>query len=101
VIARGRRTLEAVAANAYEASLLQVEEGSPLMMLDSVSYLEDGTPIEYFHGVHRGDRSRFEVELVRIREQGHVREILGKEVAALPQSSAMVEASGKGGGEKS
>jgi len=77
VIARGRRTLEAVAANEYEASLLQVQEGAPLMLLDSVSYLEDGTPVEYFHGLHRGDRSKFEVELVRVREQGGVREILG------------------------
>jgi len=25
------------------------------MLLDSVSYLEDGTPIEYYHAVHRGD----------------------------------------------
>jgi GntR family transcriptional regulator len=36
--------------------------------LDSVSYLEDGTPIEYFHAVHRGGRARFEVNLIRIRE---------------------------------
>jgi GntR family transcriptional regulator len=41
-------------------------------MLDSVSYTENGQPIEYYHAVHRGDRSRFEVELVRIREQNQV-----------------------------
>ncbi len=67
-IARGHRTLEAVAANAYEAGLLQVELGAPLMLLDSVSFLEDGTPVEYYHALHRGDRSRFEAELVRVRE---------------------------------
>jgi GntR family transcriptional regulator len=44
--------------------------------LDSVSYLEDDTPIEYYHAVHRGDRSRFEVELVRIKEVGRVRKPL-------------------------
>ena len=91
VIARGRRTLEAVAANEYEAALLQVEEGDPLMLLDSVSYLEDGTPIEYFHGLHRSDRSRFEVELIRVREQGGVRKLLGKEVTQLPQGSVIVD----------
>jgi GntR family transcriptional regulator len=69
MIARGRRTLEAVLANEYEAGLLQVEKGFPLMMLNSVSYLDDGTPIEYYHALHRGDRARFDVELVRIREQ--------------------------------
>lgn len=66
-IARGHRTLEAVKANEYEASLLQINKGDPLILLDSVVYLSDGTPIEYFHALHRGGRSRFEVELVRIR----------------------------------
>ncbi len=68
VLSHGRRWIEAVAANEREAELLQVDECDPLVMLESVTHLEDGTPIEYFHAVHRGDRSRFEVELVRIRE---------------------------------
>jgi GntR family transcriptional regulator len=67
-IDRGRRTIEAVPANEFEAQHLQVEKGSPLILLDSVSYLPDGTPIEYYRALHRGDRSRFEVELVRRRE---------------------------------
>ena len=67
VIARGHRTLEAVRANEYEAGLLQINEGDPLILLDSVVYLDNGTPIEYFHALHRGGWSRFEVELVRIR----------------------------------
>lgn len=67
-IARGRRFIEAVSANDTEANLLQVERGSPLIMLDSISYLDDGQPIEYYHALHRGDRTRFEVELVRLRE---------------------------------
>lgn len=70
MIARGRRTVEAVAANEYEAEMLQVKKGAPLILLDSVSYLNDGTPIEYYHALHRGDRTRFEVELVRVREPG-------------------------------
>jgi GntR family transcriptional regulator len=68
IIDRGHRTLEAVLANEYEADLLQIEVGDPLILLDSVSYLADGTPIEYFHAVHRGGRARFEVNLIRIRE---------------------------------
>ena len=89
VIARGRRTLEAVPANEYEAQHLQVKKGAPLIVLDSVSYLSDGTPIEYYHALHRGDRSRFEVELVRIREQGKVREVLGGEATELPRSNVL------------
>lgn len=67
VLARGRRVIEAVPASEYEAQLLQVKKGAPLIMLDSVSYLEDGRPVEYYHALHRGDRSRFEVELLRVR----------------------------------
>lgn len=61
----GRRTLEAVAATKEEAELLEIEEGDPIVLLSSISYLKDGQPIEYFKAKHRGDRSRFEVELVR------------------------------------
>jgi len=68
-LSHGRRTIEAVAANQYEAQLLRVEEGAPLVLLDSVSCLGDGRPIEYFHAVHRGDRSRFAVEVVRVRSR--------------------------------
>lgn len=75
-ITRGRRFIEAVAANEVEARLLHVERGAPLILLDSVSYLADGCPIEYYHAVHRGDRSRFEIELVRVREHGTAAERL-------------------------
>lgn len=67
VIARGRRVVEAVPASEYEARLLAVRKGAPLILLESVSFLADGTPIEYYHALHRGDRSRFEVELIKLR----------------------------------
>jgi GntR family transcriptional regulator len=67
-IVKGNRYIEAVLANDTEAALLGIERRAPLLMLDSVSYLENGRPIEYYHAVHRGDRSRFEVELVRLRD---------------------------------
>jgi GntR family transcriptional regulator len=67
-IAKGRRYIEAVLANESEAALLGIERGAPLVMLDSISFSESGQPIEYYHALHRGDRSRFEVELLRSRE---------------------------------
>ena len=69
-LTRGRRYIEAVLANETEASLLGIERGAPLLMLESVSYAENDLPIEYYHALHRGDRSRFEVDLVRTREPG-------------------------------
>jgi GntR family transcriptional regulator len=35
------------------------------LLLKSVGLLEDGTPLEYFIAKHRGDRSKFDVRLVR------------------------------------
>jgi GntR family transcriptional regulator len=67
-ITSGRRYIEAVLANDMEASLLNIERGAPLLLLDSISFAEDGKPIEYYHALHRGDRSRFEVDLRRLRE---------------------------------
>jgi GntR family transcriptional regulator len=61
-IARAQRCMEAVAANELEAKLLNVKPGSPLMLIESTAYLENGTPIEYFKARHRGDRTRFQVD---------------------------------------
>jgi GntR family transcriptional regulator len=63
-IAKSRRYIEAVPANENEATLLEINRGMPLIMLDSISYTSDGKPMEYYHALHRGDRSRFEVELL-------------------------------------
>jgi GntR family transcriptional regulator len=72
VIARGRRWIEAVAATARHASLLGVRRGSPLIRLESVSYLADGRAVEAYDAIHRSDRARFEVDLVRLDPWGSV-----------------------------
>lgn len=64
-ITHGKRYLEAVSCSVYQALLLNVEEGAAFIRLESVSYLEDNTPMEYYIAFHRGDRTQFEVELVR------------------------------------
>jgi GntR family transcriptional regulator len=78
-IARGHRMLEAIVASEHEAKLLEINEGAPLISLESVSYLEDGTPLEYYHAFHRGDRSMFEVELIRTPDKSTIGEILAGE----------------------
>jgi GntR family transcriptional regulator len=79
-VARGRRRIEAVAANSSEAELLQISKGAPLIKMESVSYLGDGTPIEYFHGLFRGDRSCFEMEIARFRGRGPLGDMTGTEL---------------------
>ena len=76
MIAWGHRSIEAVPANEYEAHLLHVPKGAPLILLDSVSFLDDGTAVEYYHALHRGDRTRFEVELIRVKGHGDQDEAL-------------------------
>jgi len=88
-LAYGHRTLEAVAATKEEAKLLEIEEGDPIILLRSISYLKDGRPIEYFKAKHRGDRSRFEVELVR---PGQAEELSPEDILSfknLPRSNAL------------
>ena len=68
-MASGERVIEAVAAGEHEAELLAVRKGAPLILVESVTYLEDGTPLEYYHALHRGDRSRFEVKLIRMNQR--------------------------------
>jgi GntR family transcriptional regulator len=62
---RGTRAIEARAAGRDIARHLGIPEGAPVLAFTGVTYLGDDRPIEYFVGIHRGDRSRFEVELFR------------------------------------
>lgn len=68
-ITRGTRSIEVALATKKEADLLAIKKNAPLIVLDSISYEADDTPVEYYHALHRGDRSRFEVELVRVRDE--------------------------------
>ncbi len=64
-IARGHRTIEAISADKSDAKLLELRSGSPILLLKSIGLLDTGTPLEYFIAMHRGDRSRFHVQLIR------------------------------------
>jgi GntR family transcriptional regulator len=63
-IGRGERSLEAVAADQWEARMLDLALASPLLRLDSAAYLPDGRPFEYSQTLQRGDRARVELEFV-------------------------------------
>ncbi len=94
-LARGRRTIEAVAADARQAKLLRTETRAPLILIHSLSYLADGRPIEYYHALHRGDRSRFEVELVRGPGRGRSAKASVKRQAGLPPGGGTLVGRGR------
>jgi len=64
-LGRALQTIEAKPADEYEAKMLKVEPGQPVLTLKRLTYLQDGQPIEYVRSTYRGDRYRFTVELKR------------------------------------
>lgn len=82
-IARGRRLIDAIVADEYQADMLKIESGAPLIRVESVSYLEDETPIEYFVALFRADRSRFDVEIQQFEGQGDLGQNMGLSINEL------------------
>jgi GntR family transcriptional regulator len=74
-IDRGRRYISAAIAGANESKLLKVKKGSPLVLIDSISYLKDGKAIEYYNALHRGDRTKFVIELKRVMKNDEIKNI--------------------------
>jgi GntR family transcriptional regulator len=62
-VVRARLSLEPVVATEYEAELLGVEQGAPLMLERRLGLDEDDMPVEYGRDLYRGDRFRFVTEL--------------------------------------
>ena len=63
-ICRVNRTLEAVAANAQDARLLNIRTGKPVHLFHTIGYNQHDEPIEFSVARYRGDRNRFEVDLL-------------------------------------
>jgi GntR family transcriptional regulator len=66
VVVRARQSLEPVAATEYEAELLEVDQGSPMMLERRLAFDENDQPVEYGRDLYRGDRFRFVTELAPI-----------------------------------
>ena len=64
-LVRSRRGVEAHSAGPGLARDLGLPRNGPVLKLTNVSYGSDNRPVETFVAYHRGDRSRFEVEVQR------------------------------------
>ena len=60
---RARQSLEPALATEYEAELLGVKPGAPLMLERRLGLDENDQPVEYGKDLYRGDRFRFVTEL--------------------------------------
>ena len=64
-LGRALQTVEAKPADEYEARLLEMETSQPVLILERLTYLVTGEPIEYVRSSYRGDRYQFIIELLR------------------------------------
>jgi len=63
IVGRARQSLEPVVATEYEAELLGVQPGAPLMLERRLGLDQDDQPVEYGRDLYRGDRFRFVTEI--------------------------------------
>lgn len=60
---RALQRLRAVAAGKHEAELLGLEQGQPVLYIERISYLGDGSVLEFVRSYYRGDRYDFVAEM--------------------------------------
>ena len=58
-------TVEAVPSSDYEARILTISEGLPVVLFEQLTCLHDGSPVGYSRSIYRGDRYRFTTRLAR------------------------------------
>jgi GntR family transcriptional regulator len=59
-----RQRMEATLANWHEQQLLEIPEGVPILLGERTVYTDDDTIVEYSKASYRGDRYRYEVEIM-------------------------------------
>jgi GntR family transcriptional regulator len=64
-MSQAEQTIEATVATPDEAALLEIEPGSPLLLLERRTYSQQRQPVEYGKMLNRGDRYRYSVRLAR------------------------------------
>lgn len=65
-VAGGRNTVEALVAQGELASLLEVEQGAPLLFTEGVAWGADLRPFECNRSWHRADCNKIEVQVVPV-----------------------------------
>ena len=66
VVVRARQSLEPVVATEYEAELLGVKAGFPLMLERRLGFDQNDEPVDSGKDLYRGDRFRFVTEFARL-----------------------------------
>jgi len=67
-VTRARQSLEAVVATEFEARMLNIPVGAPLILERRLSFNEKGQPLEFGRDLYRGDRFRFVTEMAPMEQ---------------------------------
>jgi len=79
---RARQTIEATVANNYESELFGLPRGTPMLLLEGVTFDDANRPTEYFKAIYRADRITFALESRRAGSTLHT--------TAVPQMSVVL-----------
>ncbi len=63
-------TVEAIAADSFQAQQLQIELGMPLLSLKRLSYDKNETPIEFSHLLIKANMYKHKIKLVNDQKKG-------------------------------
>jgi len=72
----GKSAIEIIYANNEESELLKIKKGTPLFLLEGTSFSGEHKPLVYFKTIFVGDRSRIQVDMVKIKTFGKKDEFL-------------------------
>ena len=64
-LAEASKTIEAIAADEWQANLLQVRKDAPVLLVEGIAYSGGGTPVEFFQIIGRADRYRYYLHVTR------------------------------------
>ncbi len=67
-VQQAQQSLEAVSATEFEAELLKIILGAPLMLERRQAFDPDSHPVEYGQDLYRGDRFRFITEIAHMEK---------------------------------
>jgi len=65
-ISHATQTVESTLAQGNESTSLGIKDGSPVLLMERIGYLENGMPFEYVKSIYRGDRYKFVLDLKRL-----------------------------------
>lgn len=61
IIKETEDTVQAIAANSRQAKMLNIHQGDPILLVEGITFDQEGSPIEYSYQYNRADRFKYSV----------------------------------------